>query len=248
MRILTSDKIGGGQWHDDFEPSQRESMHEDDKLCKWNLKRVTSTAPLEIRSSIICKGSGLFAGAAIPAGREIYHVVPIMDAITADNPSVCSYCLKDSQEVLGGPSKTNEEAKACAKCRAARFCSKVRFRPSELSETRADDSCDQQCQKTAWSLYHKDECKILQKTPNMTAQTLFTHRLVFYQQRGFLQPALTRSFSRLENHFQEYTKDPERSQVIYDIAAAVCEAAGKKVQLAVPWRLLPTVCFVLYHR
>jgi hypothetical protein len=79
----------------------------------------------------------------------------------------------------------------------------------------------------------------------MTAQTLFTHRLVFYQQRGFLQTAMARSLSRLENHFQDYTKDPERSQAFYDIAAAVRETTGKKVQIVVPWRLLPAVCLVL---
>ena len=82
----------------------------------------------------------------------------------------------------------------------------------------------------------------------MTAQTLFAHRLVFYQQRGFLQSAMARSLSRLENHFQEYTKDPERSQVIYDIATAVREATGKKVQIVVPWKLLPAVCLVLKYK
>lgn len=129
MRIIPNhDDIGISRWDDDdFEPSRHERMHEDEKLCKWNLGRVVSTVPLQIRSSLICKGSGLFAAAAIPAGREIYHVVPIMDAISADNSSFCSYCLKDTQEVLGGPSKANEEAKACSSCRAARFCSKVRL-------------------------------------------------------------------------------------------------------------------------
>jgi SET and MYND domain-containing protein len=129
MRIIpNSDDIGVSQWDDDdFKPSQRETMHEDEKLCKWNLGRVVSTVPLEIRSSFVCNGSGLFAGAAIPAGREIYHAVPILDAVSADNSSFCSYCLKDTQEVLGGPSKANEEAKACSNCKAARFCSKVRL-------------------------------------------------------------------------------------------------------------------------
>ena len=81
----------------------------------------------------------------------------------------------------------------------------------------------------------------------MTAQTLFTHRLVFYQPRSFLPPVLMRSVSCLENHFHEYSKDPERSQVMYDIASAICEAAGKKVQMVVPWRLLPTVRLILNH-
>ncbi|KAK3290508.1 uncharacterized protein B0H64DRAFT_332077 [Chaetomium fimeti] len=120
-----SGDIAVSHWDDDdFKPSQREALHEDQKLCKWNLDRIVSTVPLKIQSSGICNGSGLFAGADIPAGREIYHVAPIMHTLSAGNPSFCSHCLKDTQEVLGGPSKDNEETKACANCKVARFCSK----------------------------------------------------------------------------------------------------------------------------
>ncbi|KAH6631325.1 hypothetical protein F5144DRAFT_592358 [Chaetomium tenue] len=125
MTVNASNNSGARPFiDDDLEPSRRECIHDDEKLCKWNLNRLVSSFPLEIRSSTICKGSGLFTSAAIPEGHEIYHVLPTMDNITADNPSFCSYCLKNTQEVLGGPSKANEETKACSRCKVARYCSK----------------------------------------------------------------------------------------------------------------------------
>ncbi|KAK4155397.1 hypothetical protein C8A00DRAFT_42028 [Chaetomidium leptoderma] len=204
---------------EDFTPSPREALHLNAQLSQYNLGRVVSAVPLEIRSSDICDGSGLFVSAEIDAGREIYHVHPLTGAIYANNKSFCHHCCEDTQDVLGGPSKAALQTKACTGCRAARFCSK-------------------ECQKSAWPLYHKEECKLLQKAPNMTAQNLITHRLLFWHRRGGLSKQLAASLLRLETHFADFNKDDKRATELHDIAVAIQEALGTKVALTVPWRLV----------
>ena len=100
----------------------------------------------------------------------------------------------------------------------------------------------QECQKSAWSLYHSDECKILRDAPTMTAQHLLTHRLLFWQNRGYITRPNGKSLVHLETHFSDYSKDPERSTHLMDVAMAVREATGSKVSLATAWRLVPAVC------
>ena len=117
---------------DDFTPSPRVALHENQELCKHNLEAVVRCVPLEIRASNICMGSGLFMAAEVAAGREIYHITPTMHVLDAGNSSICSHCLIDTQEVMGGPTKANLETKACASCRVARFCSKVWLRSPAL--------------------------------------------------------------------------------------------------------------------
>jgi hypothetical protein len=120
-------------WDDnDFTPSPRVALHENQKLCKKNLESIVWCVPVEIRASNICMGSGLFVGEGISAGREIYHVTPTMHVLDATNASICFYCLVDTQEVMGGANKANQKTMACASCRVARFCSKVCLRSPAL--------------------------------------------------------------------------------------------------------------------
>ncbi|KAK4121454.1 hypothetical protein N657DRAFT_682549 [Parathielavia appendiculata] len=93
-------------------------------------------------------GSGLFATAAIDAGQEIYNLNPIFKTLDAGpgHESFCHYCSEDAQDVLGKDSKPVAQTKACTGCDVARFCSK-------------------KCRKQAWTLFHRDERRILERVP-----------------------------------------------------------------------------------
>lgn len=142
-RAKTADNAGFGTADDDddFTPSPRDPLHAHPDLCKANLERLVTDIPLEIRASNISSGSGLFPGADIEAGREIYNVYPAMKVLEANNDSFCHYCFEDSQPVLGGASKPKQPTKACTGCNVARFCHKVDNCAVETvkSHTRADD-------------------------------------------------------------------------------------------------------------
>ncbi|KAL2017321.1 hypothetical protein VTK56DRAFT_2294 [Thermocarpiscus australiensis] len=215
----------------DYTPPPREAFDTQPQLCKDLLRSVTSSFPLEIRPSQIAAGSGLFAGTAVEAGREIYRSTPLMAAIDFGNESICHYCLKDVADKFGtGDSSETEDAgddsrslaKACTGCRVARFCSKQR-------------------QKAAWSEFHKDECKTLQKFPRMKAQHLLAHRLVFWQQRKFITTLQGKAISFLETHFCEYSEDGDRNTEIFDIALAVRKATGEKVNIGLVWKIVPAL-------
>lgn len=110
---------------DEFESSTREALHDNQELCKLNLERVVSAVPLSVRPSKIHNmGSGLFVDSDIGASREIYHVVPMMHALKSDNNNYCHHCLKDTRGMLGRPPQTIK-AMPCARCKVARYCSKV---------------------------------------------------------------------------------------------------------------------------
>jgi hypothetical protein len=81
----------------------------------------------------------------------------------------------------------------------------------------------------------------------MSEQNLMTHRLIFWQQRGFIETSLAESLMCLEDHFHEYSKHPNRATELMDMALAVREGTGNRVSLNVPWRLGPAVCFVWQH-
>ncbi|AEO58286.1 hypothetical protein MYCTH_33039, partial [Thermothelomyces thermophilus ATCC 42464] len=108
----------------EFKPSRREALHDNSELCKLNLERVVSAVSLEIRPSKIHNmGSGLFVSSEIGAGREIYHVLPMMHAVKPGNDNYCHHCLKDTGDMLGRPPQT-VKAMPCARCKIARYCSK----------------------------------------------------------------------------------------------------------------------------
>lgn len=217
----------------DYVPPPRLAFHTEPKVCESILRSAVSSVPLAIRSSGIGSGSGLFLignkqGCGLERGQEIFKSSPIMAAVDYGNDGFCHYCLKDTKAdsqpllKLGGYGNGVQEVKTCTACRVARFCSK-------------------ECQKAAWGKFHKDECKILRAAPRMRAQHLLVHRLVFWQQRGFITTAQGKTIEMLETHFDEYTKDEALSPEVYDIAVAVRKATGEKVDMSLVWRLVPAV-------
>jgi SET and MYND domain-containing protein len=115
---------------DDYTPP-RDAFHTNPQLCKELIARLGSSVPLEIRSSSICTGSGLFAASAneIEAGREIYSVTLQLAAIDADETSFCHWCFTDAKAGFSRPSDSEDHGdgtvKTCTGCKTARFCSKV---------------------------------------------------------------------------------------------------------------------------
>jgi hypothetical protein len=75
----------------------------------------------------------------------------------------------------------------------------------------------------------------------MKAQHLLVHRLIFWQQRKLITTMQGKAISFLENHFNEYTKNAERSQEITDIALAVRQATGDKANMGLVWKTVPAV-------
>ncbi|KAM7187351.1 hypothetical protein V8F20_011015 [Naviculisporaceae sp. PSN 640] len=205
---------------DDYVPPPRQGLHTEPELCKAILRTVTASVPLSIRSSTISPGSGLFVDSTIENGREIYHSEPLMSAIDAGNNSFCHFCLKDTSTIVGVSSDKQSEAKACMGCRVARFCSK-------------------KCQKDAWVKFHKDECAVLKNEPNIKAQDLLVHRVIFWQQRKGITTTQGKVIEMLENHFWDYSQDGERNGQILDMAMAVRQATGGKVDSGLTWRLIP---------
>ncbi|GAB1318472.1 Histone-lysine N-methyltransferase set-6 [Madurella fahalii] len=214
-----------GDWYNDLTASSREAFHTDPELCESMLRKVVSTFPLKIRSSQISMGSGLFTEAQIDAGREIYQSPPLMTAVDVGNESFCHYCLKDTKDGFSTGSAGDDNtslAKSCTGCRVARFCSK-------------------ECQKAAWTEFHKDECRVMRDVPQMKAQHLLAHRLVFWGQRKRIMASQGKAISFLETHFREYSEDGDRISEITDIAMAIREATGGKVNLGLVWRTVPAL-------
>ncbi|KAK4175265.1 hypothetical protein QBC36DRAFT_355247 [Triangularia setosa] len=229
----------------------REGFNTEPKLWPAILSRenVTASAPLEIRSSTFAPGSGLFIGRDAPilssngkpdrrydgieAGREIYRSKPLMVAFEGGDEGWCHFCWRDTEVFLKGRQEDGQEegkkegTKVCMGCRVARFCSK-------------------QCQKSAWTRFHREECKVLRKTPRMKPQNLLAHRLVWFQQKGYITTEQGAVIERLETHFDEYTREEGgKTTEVYDIAMAVREvtgeAKGKKIDFGLIWRLVPAL-------
>ena len=99
----------------------------------------------------------------------------------------------------------------------------------------------QKCQKSAWNKFHKDECKTLRNVPQMMAQHLLAHRLMFWQQKGYITTKQGKAIERMETHFNEYSKGEESATRIFDVAMAVRKETGNKVGLGLVWRMVPCV-------
>mgnify|MGYP001387991430 CR=1 FL=1 len=115
--------------NDDFKPSPREAFHTEPQLCDYMLRKIHSSVPLMIKSSLISMGSGLFTTQDIEEGQEIYRSIPFMTAVDYDRnlDNLCYHCLKETEYVPGANLGMFQEqkCKACSGCRAIKFCSKV---------------------------------------------------------------------------------------------------------------------------
>ncbi|KAK4163361.1 hypothetical protein QBC43DRAFT_355110 [Cladorrhinum sp. PSN259] len=231
MEALSSSSAYDPNDDDDFTPTPRSAFHTDPVLCQSILSSATvtaSSAKLEIKSSLISMGSGLFVSdktdkghyneRGIPAGREIYRSKPVMWALDHEGKyhaggggGFCDEC---------GQGEGGATVKACSGCLVAGFCGK-------------------KCQKAAWNKFHKDECKTLRNVPVMKAQNLLAHRLIWWQQRGFVTTKQGKVIEKMESHFNEYTKDKKLSTEVFDIAVAVRSETGGKVNVGFMWNLVP---------
>lgn len=77
----------------------------------------------------------------------------------------------------------------------------------------------------------------------MMAQYLLAHRLMFWQQKGYITTKQGKAIERMETHFNEYTKGQESATRIFDVAMAVRKETGNKVGLGLAWRMIPSVSF-----
>ncbi|KAK4677823.1 hypothetical protein QC764_302260 [Podospora pseudoanserina] len=199
------------------------------KLCQFILSRrnVTASVPLEIRPSGCSTGSGLFIAPGeqdgIEAGREIYRSKPLMLAFDgAGDDGWCHFCGGYFEGYFGGE---KGGVRVCSGCGVGRFCSK-------------------ECQKLAWNRFHKEECKVLKSTPGIKPQSLLAHRLVWFQQKGYITTEQGAVIQGLEAHFDEYTReDGGKTTEVYDVAMAIRDVTGegreKKIDVGLIWKLVP---------
>ncbi|KAK4227007.1 hypothetical protein QBC38DRAFT_391919 [Podospora fimiseda] len=201
--------------NDDFTPTAREAFHTDPSLCQsiLSIPTVITSVPLQIKSSRISLGSGLFlssSSSSIESGREIFRSKPFMWAPDRFfSPNICEACGEEDEETT----------RACSGCQVAKFCGK-------------------KCQKLGWQLFHRDECNTLKNIKEMKSQNLLCHRVVWWQQRGFVTNKVGKWVERMESHFRDWT-DKEECQEIFDVAMAVREETGGKVNVGFVWDLVP---------
>ena len=101
----------------------------------------------------------------------------------------------------------------------------------------------QDCQKKAWSLFHRDECKVLKETPTLSPKTLALHRLLFWQDRNFIDDNRGKAIKCLDTHFRDYMDDEDmtRGELIIDGGGGVRKATKSKLSIGAVWRLFSMV-------
>ena len=101
----------------------------------------------------------------------------------------------------------------------------------------------QDCQKKAWSLFHRDECKALKETPTLSPKTLALHRLLFWQDRNFIDDNRGKAIKCLDTHFRDYMDDEDmtRGELIIDGGGGVRKATKSKLSIGAVWRLFSMV-------
>lgn len=98
----------------------------------------------------------------------------------------------------------------------------------------------------AWNRFHKEECKVLKSTPGIKPQSLLAHRLVWFQQKGYITTEQGAVIQGLEAHFDEYTREEGgKTTEVYDVAMAIRDVTGegreKKIDVGLIWKLVPQV-------
>lgn len=98
----------------------------------------------------------------------------------------------------------------------------------------------------AWNRFHKEECKVLKSTPGIKPQNLLAHRLVWFQQKGYITTEQGTVIQGLEAHFDEYTREEGgKTTEVYDVAMAIRDVTGegreKKIDVGLIWKLVPQV-------
>lgn len=102
----------------------------DNDLHRYLLSTITSSVPLDIRTSTIRgAGSGVVALRPVAAGVEVFRVNEPFVSAAHDVSSVCDNCYISSAPSAGGAAQYSEEKLNlldCKRCRSVRYCSKVR--------------------------------------------------------------------------------------------------------------------------
>ena len=116
-------------------PSAREVLHQNEDVCQYMLKSVTTTHSLAIQASRIASpGSGLFVSGndKIDLGHDIFRVRPMITCVDSSKEAVCHYCFTDAVSVVHPSGRLRDVSdgvpvlpKACMGCKVARFCSKA---------------------------------------------------------------------------------------------------------------------------
>jgi len=155
------------------------------------------------------RGHGLFASQDLHLRSQIMLVArPLLMALdTAQLKSYCDCCFISAVDTVLSPDSGGVQTlKRCTGCRVLRFCSKVGMELSGLSTgTTRMLTRTQECQRRAWSQYHKLECKIYAAQPGvLPTLNRAILRLLKQQDTGIIPGGEWEELLTLQDHFEEH--------------------------------------------
>jgi len=223
-------------------------IHENQELCSYLIKKITSTVPLQILTSKI-SGSGLFTTQDIPAGEEIFVSTPLVNTVEdGKHGSVCDYCFATSNgrvHPAGHFRKEGDEmpdVKVCVGCKAVGYCSKVCMAVFMVWWWNADDRFDgKECQRKAWKAYHKFECKIFKERPTLRSSAKALYRLLNEYEQELLSAEHWQGLSMLKSHELEHLTS-ENFETIVVFSTHAKEVTGTKLNIGEVVALYCRVC------
>lgn len=138
-----------------------------------------------VSKSLPGRGNGLVAKHKIKSRKLVLFVPePLLLAVeTAKLQTSCYACLRLTVEG-GGPPEPTLDLKTCTGCRTVRFC-------------------DKNCQKRAWTRYHKFECPIYgkQQPRVLPAMVRAMIRLLKQREAGLIADEDWQALEKLDSHY-----------------------------------------------
>ena len=154
------------------------------------------------------RGNGLFATRDIASNSQALFIArPLLCVL--DNPrltSYCDYCFKSpSDNSTWTEGQQIQTLKKCTGCNVLRFCGRVR-KNSQVNPVIWLTPL-QRCQRSAWSHYHKFECKIYSNQPRaLPTLNRAILRLLKQHDAGLLPAGEWEQLHTLEDHYDKVLK------------------------------------------
>lgn len=164
--------------------------------------------------SIPGRGNGIVAGHDFATREQILFVRrPLILALeNSQLQEACYSCLKSGAATVSqaGSEAVQIDLKTCAGCKTVRFCNKA-------------------CQKSAWSAYHKHECKIYAKLQPRVLPSIVrgVMRLLLQRQNGLVSDTEWNQLLSLESHHDDLsTAGGDRWQNVFLMTKAIKTYSG----------------------
>ncbi|KAJ8603900.1 hypothetical protein MRB53_042035 [Persea americana] len=164
-------------------------------------------------------GQGLFSVQNVQLGARLFEIarpaVSVLDSSLVE--SSCSNCFAHAQMFGVDDDGVAPVLKTCMGCKTLRFCSK-------------------ECQKQAWTMWHKVECKLLGILTSRTKQVLPNAARAVLRML-MMEDSAKAGLKALNSHWHELVEDPahkrdEMRDMIKQMSEGVFYYTGEKYPLA----------------